>query len=170
MAVWTPPVPAQVQGVCDEVSGVYENCESFPGLRCCFQVVVTNLGFVSSICGAFPGASSDTTIYRRHPPPMHPWQYVLGDKAYVSVAHCLPPIKRSDPSFSRSQRNAFNGVMGHYRVRVEHGIGWLKCWGALGGRWRSRDMRLLSHCAFIIACIKNLHCCFRLPYMPYVGP
>ena len=132
-----------------------------------FQVATTNLGFVMFLSGPHIGSHSDTTIYRQFPPPLQGDHYLLGDKAYISVPKCVPPIKQNNARFPRSHRKEFNRIHGHYRARVEQCIGWIKRWGVLGGRWRTQDMESLGHCAHVIACLRNLACTFRIPYVPY---
>lgn len=133
-----------------------------------FQVATTHLGFVMYLSGPHVGADSDTKIFRDCTPPLPGQSYLLGDKAYISLPKCLPPIKQNNSRFPRLHRKEFNRIHGHYRSRVEQCIGWMKRWGVLGGRWRSHDMESLAHCAHLIACIRNLHCTIRIPYIPYL--
>lgn len=133
-----------------------------------FQVAITHLGFVMYLSGPHLGADSDTTIFRRFTPTLPSHAYVLGDKAYISLPKCLPPIKENNRRFPRLQRREFNRIHGHYRSRVEQCIGWMKRWAVLGGRWRSHDMEPLAQCAHLIACIRNINCTLRIPYIPYL--
>lgn len=131
-----------------------------------FQIVITNLGFVSFLSGPHHGSASDTTLCRTYPPALRMGQYLLGDKAYISVNGCLPPLKVNSTVLPRNKKKIFNKLHGHYRARVEQAIGWLKRWGVLGCRWRSHDMEMLGKCCHIICCIRNINCCYRLPYIP----
>ena len=60
-----------------------------------FQAVVSHLGLLAFLTGPHPGAMSDTTLAKQYPPPyaQHGLQrsFVLGDLAYISVPHVLPP-------------------------------------------------------------------------------
>lgn len=132
-----------------------------------FQIVSTHLGLVAHLTGPHLGSESDTTIFRMNPPPMVGGQYLLGDKAYISVPLCLAPLKINDAHFSRANRHLFNRLHGHYRARVEQTIRALKVWGCLAGRWRSSNFVLLKEVVIIIANLRSLMCCFKLPYPPY---
>lgn len=121
---------------------------------------------VAHISGIYPGAMSDVTIFRQSPPPLVGTQYVLGDKAYISLWRCLPPIKQNNARFTQAERSFWNAIHGHFRARVEQTIGWLKSWAIFRDRWRSASPIALEKAAIVIASLRNLYCFFDLPYQP----
>jgi hypothetical protein len=137
-------------------SGMYSGKYKAPVFK--FQVVISNLGFVTQIAGPFKGSGSDTTIYRENVPDLPPSTCILGDKAYISVEYVMPPIKENNRRYTKAQKENFNKRMGHYRSRVEQSIRMLKQWACLGARWRHKDEDLLRKCAFVVASLRNMYC------------
>ena len=117
-------------------TGTHQNIKT-PVLK--FQIIVSNLGFITQIDGPIPGATNDTVICRRHPPRTGS-KYLLGDKAYISNQRVVPPIKRNNRRFFAGQRHMYNKIHGHYRSRVEQIIRRVKVWGCINARWRSHGL------------------------------
>jgi hypothetical protein len=132
-----------------------------------FQVVNTHLGQVAHLTGPHLGTESDTTIFRKYPPPNLGARYLLGDKAYISVPFCIAPLKENDALFPLPDRRVYNCLHGRYRARVEQTIRTIKVWGCLAGRWRGRDMNFLKEVVIVIANLRSLACAFSMPYPPY---
>ena len=95
-----------------------------------FQLIVTfNCRIVGFEFG-FPGVIHDGTILResfangRYP--MHDWELMLADGAYISVPHCLIPVRRRQGRFFTPQESAVNSMIAYARSRVEHVNAWIK--------------------------------------------
>ena len=58
-----------------------------------YNVVVSHTGHVVFVSGGHPGAMSDTTLARKYSPALRESDIILADLAYVSIPHCLTPIK-----------------------------------------------------------------------------
>ena len=90
-----------------------------------YNVVVSHTGHVVFVSGGHPGAMSDTTLARKYSPALRESDVILADLAYISIPHCLTPIKNLHGGLTADQLE-FNRVFQFYRARAEHCFGWMK--------------------------------------------
>jgi hypothetical protein len=129
-----------------------------------YNVIVCHTGHIAYLSGGHPGAMSDTTLARSYIPPLLPTDTLLADLAYVSVPHCLTPIKKPNNGVLTNDQVEFNRIVQYYRARSEHSFGWMKNWQILNNRYRSHSLTLLNNAFVIIASLRNIIVSVRMPY------
>ena len=98
------------------------------------ELVIALCGFPIDYCGPHIGVRHDGRLWKenlRRCARLYPWEYVLGDKAYVACDELLcefkkPPRGSLAPPLTAAQIE-YNLIVQHYRARVEHMIGQLVC-------------------------------------------
>ena len=103
-------------------------------------------GFPIHYTGPHTGVKHDATIFqndRLWHSILRPWEYGLGDKAYVGEPSVLTEWKGKHLSFERLR---FNKIVQHYRARVEHLISSevVDSRKALCTRWRGSSSLLAA--------------------------
>lgn len=98
---------------------------------------------------------------------LYPWEYALGDKAYIGCAEFITEFKGKNLS---SRKTQYNLTVQHYRGRCEHLISELvQSRAALNTRWRG-DFSLLAAVMKISAHMVGLQERMKGPRYDVFGP
>jgi hypothetical protein len=87
-----------------------------------FQMITTLSGIPIHLSKAFPANVHDSAIYPVTHVEHGEWELVLGDKAYLSQAHCVVPPKKNQAIAKNEPEKVAIFTAWHrlYRSKVEH--------------------------------------------------
>jgi len=106
-----------------------------------FQTIIAFLGFFTCLTGPHLGTMNDNLIFQETAElhPMHPFERLLADGAYISEDALLTPIRKPPLGLLSDEDLLFNCVLGHYRARVEHLNAVIKQHTIFAGWYRGSD-------------------------------
>eukprot|EP00026_Physarum_polycephalum_P011249 Phypoly_transcript_11456.p1 GENE.Phypoly_transcript_11456~~Phypoly_transcript_11456.p1 ORF type:complete len:177 (+),score=4.07 Phypoly_transcript_11456:606-1136(+) len=121
------------------------------------QLGIDFLGRIIICTGPHLGLCYDGHIWSRTgAQKLLPWEWWLGDGAYVAEPQVLSPC-RKPPSRELNERELeLNAVISHYRARVEHTNHLMESHAILKGVFRA-GISLLSDALFVIAHTTNMY-------------
>lgn len=97
-------------------------------------------GHIVNYTGPHVGVRNDSRMWMEHPArraSMYPWEWALGDKAYVNCPEFICEHKRQPRQQLTPAQLSFNDMLQFYRGRNEHEVAAVKCGrAALHGQWR----------------------------------
>ena len=88
-----------------------------------FDYTITTCGFPIDYNGLFMGVRHDSRMHgmaRRFINGLYPWEYGLGDKAYIGWPHMVTEYKKPNGGNLTQRQLEFNLLVQHYRGRNEH--------------------------------------------------
>ena len=75
--------------------------------------------------------------YSQHEHPLQPWEWVLGDLAYIGNDRCITKIKKPNGGSLTDEQRLYNCITGHYRARAEHAVRHIRFHQRFSTPWRS---------------------------------
>lgn len=114
--------------------------------HCCVKIMIgiTFMGTIVHYTGPHAGTLHDEKILQQHPPDFEPWEWGLGDGAFLSNPHIL--VKHIQPAggLLTKPQVTINTIFNYWRLRVEHIIGEIKRHDMFDGVFRGSYVTLKS--------------------------
>ena len=112
--------------------------------HCCVKIIlgVTFMGTIVHYTGPHIGTMNDNVILQRYPPAMEPWEWALGDGAFLNNWHVLVKFQQPANGLLTPEEVYFNVIFNYWRLRVEHIIGEVKNHDMFMGVFRGSNILL----------------------------
>lgn len=133
------------------------------------MIGITFTGVIVHYSGLHIGTMHDAPILRENPPQFEPWEWGIGDGAFIGNPNILVAFQNQEGKQLNDDQLHFNGWFNYWRGRVEHIIGEVKNHDMLSGVFRGSFV-LLHAATRLTVHLTNVKIKLNPPRYETVGP